>query len=293
MIYSTDIFKKTQDRLATEQKTRTLLEKQLKGAQDELRMLQNDCVSWKSKYCPLLSEDANYLSVSLVDKDKLKAVEEVKRQQSTELIIVQKENKALQLRTIDLETDRAGLQALLRDHIGQKPSREATITNDDLMDLVKDLKATVLDRSAKTSNENLGNSVDAFGSKVREMNALISAREEVHRQSTKFSNYSSSTITPNPSPSTTIPHSPSNTPVQQPSPPQQQSHPPNTKRQGRFSGIFGARKANSKPSPTANPEAGPRASDPARLPATPPLPPPPTRAAYARKDWDTDRRSGQ
>jgi len=243
---------------------------------------------------PALDENANYLSVSLVDKDKLKAVEEVKRQQSTELIIVQKENKALQLRTIDLETDRAGLQALLRDYIDRKPGEEATTTNDDLKDLVIDLKAALPDRSVKTSNEELEKNVDMYGSKVRELNALISAREEVQRQSTKSSKPSSSTSTRNPSSSRTAPYSPPSTPVQQPSPVQQQQpHSPNTKRQSRFSGLFSARKANTKPSPTANPEANPRAPEPARLPATPPLSPPPTRAAYARKDWDTNRRSGQ
>lgn len=293
-LLSTEIFKKTQDRLAAEQTTRSLLEKQLKSSQDELRQSQND--RKHTHIPPLLDENANYRSVSLVDKNKLQALEEVKRQQSTELIIVQKENKALQLRTTDLETDRAGLQALLRDHIGKKPSGEATITNNDLKDLLEDLKAVLPDGSAKTSNEIVEKSVDAFGSKVREMNALISAREEVHRQSTKFSNPSSSTTTPSLSLGSTISPSPSNTPVQHPSPQQQQSPTPNTKRQstaGRFSGLFTARKANSKPSPTANPEAEFRAPDPARLPATPPLPPPPTRAAYARKDWDTARRSGQ
>lgn len=43
-VHSTEVFKKTQDRLATERKTRNLLEKQLKSMQDELRESQNDCM---------------------------------------------------------------------------------------------------------------------------------------------------------------------------------------------------------------------------------------------------------
>ena len=288
---STDIFKKTQDRLEEERRRRSLLEQQLKSTQEELRESQNDCMSWKSTYWQVVDEGANYLSVSLVDQDKLRAVKEVKKQQSVELTNAQKENKALKRRTVDLETDRAGLQNLLRDHIDRKTSKEDTTTNDDLKDLLTGLKAALPDRSTKSAkndfNEDPDKYIDALGKTLMEKNAQLSAREEVQRQADKFSKQASSAPTPQLFPSTNF---------QQPPLQKQQEQSSSLKRrsiQGRFSAFFGSGKANNKQSNVANQEAERRASKSAELLATPPIPPPPTRAAYLRKDWDIKRSSHQ
>lgn len=271
-------------------------------------------MSWKSRYPLLLDSSANDLSVSLVDKDKLSAVEELKKQQSAELTIAQNENKALKQRTADLENDRAGLQALLRDNVNQKHSREATTTNDDIKDLLTGLKAALPAHSAQTANEDLEKTVEVFGSNVREMNALISAREEVQRQSTKSIQPPSASTTIHPPPSTTVSELSSSTTTPQPlssthtprssvsTGPQQlsiQHHPqpasPNKRQsfQFRLSGIFNSRKANSTQPNIDNQGAGYPASRSPAPAATPPIPPPPTRAPYHRRDGSTQRRSGQ
>ena len=286
---SLEIFKKTQDWLAEEQEVRTKLEQQLKRTQEELQESRSDCRSWKSTYRQVVEESANYLAVSLIDKDKLKAIEEIKKQQSVKLTDTEKENQALKRRTVDLETDRAGLQALLRDHINS--TKEKSITNDDLKNLFTDFKAALPDRSAQSTREDLEKYVGVLGCTVRETSAQLSAREEVLRKSNKLSKQSTGTSTSTShQSSSTFPTKPSQSTVVQFPPNKQPQHqqPSDAKRQSfqnRFSSIFTARKADNKQPRLENQGAERRASKSPELPTAPT----PARPVYSNRGGDIKR----
>ena len=286
---SLEIFKKIQDRLAEEQEVRIELEQQLKRTQEELQESRNDCRSWKSTYWQVVEESANYLAVSLIDKDKLRAVEEIKKQQSAKLTDTEKENKALKRRTVDLETDRAGLQALLRDHVDS--TKEKAIMNDDLRNLFTDFKAALPDRSAQSTREDLEKYVGVLGGTVRETSAQLSAREEVLRKSNKLSKQSTGTSrSTSHQSSSTFPTMPSQSTVVQFPPNQQPQHQQSSgaKRQSfqnRFSSIFTARKADNKQPNLENQGAEHRASKSPELPTAPT----PARPVYSNRGGDIKR----
>ena len=291
--HSTEIFEQTKKQLVTVEKARSELEQQLKRTREELEECQNDCMSWKTSYWQVVDEGANYLSVSMVDKDKLRQVEEIKRQQSTKVSEVQKENKALKRRTVDLETDRKGLQALLRNGINKDTSKESSIANEKLDDLLTGVKALASQSSAK-ANEELEKTIGDLGKIIDETNAKVSAREEVQRKS-NISSDSSSTNMPKPSSSKLIPPSSQSTPVKQQFTQYQYQQSSDSKRRSRFSSLFSSRKANNEPPNIANRDPEHRASEPAEILTKPPIPSPPqpTRPAYYRKDGDVERRTLQ
>lgn len=247
-------------------------------------------MSWKSSYWQVVDESANFLSVSLVDKDKIRQVEEIKRQQSSKLSDIQRENKALKRQTVDLEIDRAGMQALLRDRLNTTLNINDKNIREDIKELTEQWKA-VTNRSA---NEDHEKNIDLLGKRLIETNATVAAREEVYKKSDKSKNFTSTSI-PQPSSSRLTFPRPQSTLVQQPPTQQQQSSNSNRRSLGnRFSALFSPRKANTKPSSTDDRESRPRAPRPPSLATTAPIPtPPPTRPGYYRKDGDVKRRTPQ
>lgn len=179
--------------------------------------------------------------MTLVDKDKRTALEEVKKRQSSELTNLQQENKSLRNRLQNMETDLAGQRKLLHDSIGTKNRLVNELDREEILKTMNNIKDAVTNRPAN-SMEDFEKNVAALGQKVMSGNAALAKSEEVFKNSNKLSQTSStvkSTLLPQP----------------QPSSKHQTIKPDRQSITSKFAKIFTSSKADNKPSNIAPREA--------------------------------------
>ena len=273
---STEIFQQTKQRLEDERKRRAALEAQLKVVHDDLQKSQNECGSPEGLFEIAVQGHADLLTVSLIDTDKLQAARMVKEQQSAELTKIQNENEALKRRTIDLETDRVGLETLLKDNLNAKRNDNDTITNKSVLELFEEIKRSAQKPKFQDKKE-LEKSIENLENMILEGNAKVAKQEEVQTKNTKSPQNVSSTNLPQPSPSTHVQHQAHKQQQQPPS----DTNPDRRSLGNKLSTLFRSSNADNKQTNAATPKTERRASKDATISGFPS----PTRQAYSSEDF--------
>ena len=191
-----------------------------------------------------------------------------------ELIEIQQENRALKNRAADIETDRAGLESLLKENLARNTENGLT-TSKELNEVIDSIR-----RAEKTMKPHGEGDATKRRDDLTEMlvkqGAMIAQQEQVQRRLKNFPHTLSSTsLLPQPSQAHTVPKLHQQQPLKA----------IDTPRRGlgnRLSLMFGSGKnADKRQSIVANPEAERSTSrDPASS-----GPPSPTRSAYSNEDF--------
>lgn len=213
----------------------------LKG---ELETSQQDCKTKGSLYSKTPEQQTNTLSVSLVDNDECTVLNEVKNRQTNELIHVQKENKALRKKLLNVEADFASHRKVFQSNIGNQNPPTNQSYSEEIMKTINSIKDAVTTRPTH-SVEDFEKNITALGETVLQSNAALAKSEEVFKNSNKASQ---------------APSIKGSQPVLSFSSQQHPNKPKTQNLASKFSSVFNKGKANSNPSTTAHQEADNRNS---------------------------------
>ena len=274
-IFSTMSYRSLSDKLEEEQSLRGKLDIKMRRVRKELEESQQDCKTSEVLYWRVSEQHTDHLPVTLVDKDKRIALEEVKKRQSSELINLQQENKFLRTRLLHVETDLTGQRKLLQNEIHFKNSLVNHADKDEILKTIESIKDAVTNRPAK-SMEDFERNIAALEEKVMRSNAALARSEEVFTNSKKPSQ--ASTV------KSTLLSQPQSSSKQQSTKPNRQSF------ASRFSKAFTTGKADTKPSIIAPPESERRNARTAKLatesdPWRSPQPASTARSHYSNEDF--------
>lgn len=191
---STETFKKMREQLKVEQKRCAELEEKLSAAQRDVDAANNDRTSSFERHCMMADLNIDLLEGDLLDKPKLKVVEEVKKQHSVALMQLQSEHDALRSRHKLLQ-EQYDRQTEERNQAWQD-SHEAVVANAELetntkaesqnLQEMKDLmqQATV-NKSAESTkdwNDLFHRNDDAFAAKIEEGRERVAKAQQVDKQ---------------------------------------------------------------------------------------------------------------
>ena len=212
--------------------------------------------------------------MSLVDTDKREAAQKVKEHHSAELTEAQKENDVLKRRTVDLETDRAGLETLVKDNSSAKRNDNDAAVKKSLKDLLDKIDSSAQKLHFQDEKQ-LAKSIEDMANTIRDGNAKIARQEEVQTENNKFPQNVSSTSLPQSSASTHVQHQ-----AHRQQPPSDTN--PNRQSIGnKLSTLFRSGNADNRQSNTATPKTERRSSRDATIAGFPS----PTRQAYSSEDF--------
>ncbi|KAG7010177.1 hypothetical protein G7Y79_00001g004490 [Physcia stellaris] len=156
-VNETESYRTVLTKLDEEQTLRAKLNSQMENLKKELETSQQD--------------------LSLVDKDKRTVLNEVKNRQSTELINVQEENKALRKRLLDVETDFASHRKVFQSNIGNQNPPINQDYSEEILKTINSIKDAVTTRPAR-SVEDFEKDIAALGEKMLQSNAALAKSEE-------------------------------------------------------------------------------------------------------------------
>ena len=170
---STEIFQKKTAQLEAERKKRAEIEAQLREAIRQVDASQRDRMSLEDLFWMVVEQHTNHLSVALVDLDKLKMLEEVKKQNSAALIQLHKQHKILQGHYIEMESDLDDHKVMLRKSVDDRSSMQSTASSkQELQSILEVVKAATAERPAESAGQ------DAIARRVESLADVISKERE-------------------------------------------------------------------------------------------------------------------
>ena len=169
---STEIFQKRAAQLENEQKKRTEIEAELRQAIRQLDASQQDRMFLENIFWMVVEQHTNHLSVALVDMDKLKMLEEVKKQNSTALTELEKQYKLLQDNCKEVESDLDKHKLLLRKSADDRASMQTASQQKELQSILEVVKA------ANTGQASSSSSQDAIAKRVESLTNIITKDRE-------------------------------------------------------------------------------------------------------------------
>ena len=170
---STEIFQKRTAQLEHEQKKRAEIEAELREAIRQVDASQQDRMFLENIFWMVVEQHTNHLSVTLVDMDKLKMLEEVKKQKSVALTELQKQHKLLQGNYKEVESDLDNHKALLRKSVDDRASMQITASQvKELQSILEVVKAATAGQSSSSSSQ------DAIAKRVESLANVITRDRE-------------------------------------------------------------------------------------------------------------------
>ena len=181
---STESFQKRFAELENEKRKRAEIETQLREAIRQLDTTQQDRMSLGELFWVVIEQHTNHLSVALVDLDKLRMLEEVKKQNSAALIQLQKQHKILQGHYKDMESDLDDHKVMLRKSIDDRAFRQTNNSSNELQDILQVIKAATTEQPTESAiQESISKRIDSLSeiifkdregvAKAREVNKLL------------------------------------------------------------------------------------------------------------------------
>ena len=171
---STEIFQKRTAQLENEKKKRAEIETELREAIRQVDASQQDRMFLEDIFWMVVEQHTNHLSVALVDMDKLKMLEEVKRQNSTALIELQKQHKLLQGSYKEAENDLDSHRALLRKSIDNRASMHTTASQQQELQNILEVVRAATSKQSTTSTS----SQDAIAKRIESLTNIITRDRE-------------------------------------------------------------------------------------------------------------------
>lgn len=148
---STESFQKRTAQLEAEKKKRAEIEGQLREAIRQLDASQHDRMSLEDLFWMVVEQHTNHLSVALVDVDKLKMLEEVKKHNSAALTQLQKQYKILQGDYREMESDLENHKVMLQNSTDAKQG--TTSSEQDLQNILDIVRAATAERPANLAGQ--------------------------------------------------------------------------------------------------------------------------------------------
>lgn len=151
---STESFEKRTAQLEAEKKKRAEIEGQLREAIRQLDTSQNDRMSLEDLFWMVVEQHTNHLSVALVDMDKLKMLEEVKKHNSAALTQLQKQHKILQGDYREMESDLDDHKVMLQNSTDARASKQGTASSEqELQNILEIVRAATAERPANSAGQ--------------------------------------------------------------------------------------------------------------------------------------------